>query len=380
LASFFTMRNDEIGRLAPPNSLRQRLMAMHATSAVRQDNDECWAAVQERRATADGVFYYSVGTTGIYCRPSCPSRRPRRENVAFHATGQEAERLGFRPCRRCRPNEPTRSSRYEAAVAAACQMIDSAEEPPTLPQIAEAVGMSRFHFHRVFRAVMGITPKAYASARRANRVREALPKRSTVTEAVYDAGFNSSGRFYAAATAELGMRPAAFRTGGAGVRIQFAVGDCSLGSILVAATERGVCAVEFGSDPDALVHGLEQRFPHAQLVGGDPAFERMVADVLSLVERPSVGTQLPLDVRGTAFQRRVWQALRRTTPGSTVSYTDIAQQIGMPSSVRAVARACASNPTAVVIPCHRIVRKDGSLSGYRWGIERKRTLLAREAS
>jgi AraC family transcriptional regulator of adaptative response/methylated-DNA-[protein]-cysteine methyltransferase len=343
-------------------------------------DDERWAAVKERRASADGAFYYSVRTTGIYCCPSCPSRRPRRENVAFQATPQEAERLGFRPCRRCRPNEPTRSSRYEAAVDAACRLIDSAEEPPTLAQLAQAVGMSRFHFHRVFRAVMGITPKAYASARRANRVREALPKRSTVTEAVYDAGFNSGGRFYAAASAELGMRPVAFRTGGAGERIRFAVGECSLGSILVAATERGVCAVEFGNDPNALVHGLERRFPRAQLVGGDPAFEQTVADVVSLVERPTVGARLPLDVRGTAFQRRVWQALRRTAPGSTVSYTDIAKHIGMPNSVRAVARACASNPTAVIIPCHRVVRKDGSLSGYKWGIERKRTLLEREAS
>jgi AraC family transcriptional regulator, regulatory protein of adaptative response / methylated-DNA-[protein]-cysteine methyltransferase len=343
-------------------------------------DDERWAAVQERRASADSVFYYSVTTTGVYCRPSCPSRRPRRENVAFHATRQEAERLGFRPCRRCRPNEPTRSSRYEAAVAAACRMIDSAEESPTLAQMAEAVGMSRFHFHRVFRAVMGITPKAYASTHRANRVREALPKRSTVTEAVYDAGFNSGSRFYAAASAELGMRPALFRSGGRGERIRFAVAECSLGPILVAASERGVCAVEFGNEPNALVHGLERRFPRAQLVGGEPAFERTVADVVSLVERPSIGTRLPLDVRGTAFQRRVWQALRHTTPGSTVSYAEIAKRIGMPNSVRAVARACASNPTAVVIPCHRVVRKDGSPAGYKWGIERKRTLLEREAS
>ncbi len=348
-------------------------------SEVIYDDDQRWAAVRERRASADGVFYYSVTTTGIYCRPSCPSRRPRRENVAFHATRQEAERLGFRRCRRCRPNEPTRSSRYAAAVVAACRMIDSAEKPPTLAQMAAAVGISRFHFHRVFRAVMGITPKAYASTRRANRVREALPKRSTVTEAVYGAGFNSGGRFYASASAELGMRPAAFRTGGAGERIRFAVGECSLGSILVAATERGVCAVEFGNDPNGLVHGLERRFPHAQLVGGDPAFERTIADVLSLVEQPSVGARLPLDVRGTAFQRRVWQALHRTTPGSTVSYSDVAKEIGMPNSVRAVARACASNPIAVVIPCHRVVRKDGSLSGYKWGVERKRTLLEREA-
>jgi AraC family transcriptional regulator, regulatory protein of adaptative response / methylated-DNA-[protein]-cysteine methyltransferase len=259
-------------------------------------------------------------------------------------------------------------------------MIDSSEEAPSLVQIARTVGMSRFHFHRVFQAVMGITPKAYASARRANRVREALPNRPSVTDAVYQAGFNSGGRFYAEASAELGMRPAAFRTGGAGERIRFAVGECSLGSILVAATARGVCAVEFSDDPNALVQALERRFPRARLVGGDPVFERTVAQVVALVERPWANGRLPLDVQGTAFQRRVWQALRRTTPGSTVSYTDIAKRIGMPNSVRAVARACASNPTAVVVPCHRVVRKNGSPSGYKWGVDRKRTLLEREAS
>jgi AraC family transcriptional regulator, regulatory protein of adaptative response / methylated-DNA-[protein]-cysteine methyltransferase len=345
---------------------------------IATDNDR-WTAVSERRLEADGAFYYSVKTTGVYCRPSCPSRRPRRENVGFHLTSDDAERAGFRPCRRCRPNEATRSTRYAAVVAQACRLIDGAEEEPSLETIARAVGLSRFHFHRVFRAVTGITPKAYAAARRAHRVREALPTQTTITEAVYEAGFNSSGRFYADVSATLGMRPAAFRSGGAGERIRFAVTECTLGALLVAATDRGVCAIELGDDPAALVRNLERRFSRADLVGGDAAFEILVAKVVALVERPSATMNLPLDVRGTAFQQQVWQALRQTAPGTTVTYTDIAKRIGLPKSVRAVARACASNPAAVAIPCHRVVRQDGALSGYRWGVDRKRALLQREA-
>jgi AraC family transcriptional regulator, regulatory protein of adaptative response / methylated-DNA-[protein]-cysteine methyltransferase len=350
------------------------------TSETHQDDDERWVAVRERRASADGFF--TIRSKPPACIAVHRARPVDRGARMWRFTRAATKQSGwdFRPCRRCRPNEPSRASRYESAVAAACRMIDSSEEAPSLVQIARTVGMSRFHFHRVFQAAMGITPKAYASARRANRVREALPNRPSVTDAVYEAGFNSGGRFYAEASAELGMRPAAFRTGGAGERIRFAVGECSLGSILVAATARGVCAVEFSDDPNALVQALERRFSQARLVGGDPVFERTVAQVVALVERPWANGRLPLDVQGTAFQRRVWQALRRTTPGSTVSYTDIAKRIGMPNSVRAVARACASNPTAVVVPCHRVVRKNGSLSGYKWGVDRKRTLLEREAS
>ena len=240
--------------------------------------------------------------------------------------------------------------------------------------------MSRFHFHRVFRAVTGITPKAYAFARRATRVRAALPVRPTVTDAVYDAGFNSAGRFYASAADTLGMKPATFRAGGGGEVIRFAVGECSLGSILIAATANGICAVSFGDDPQGLVHELERRFSKAVLVGGDEAFETLVAKVVGFVERPSAALDLPLDVRGTAFQQRVWQALRQTLPGESFSYSDLAKRLGAPNSVRAVARACASNPVAVAIPCHRVVRADGSLSGYKWGVERKRALLEREAS
>ena len=343
-------------------------------------DDERWAAVVNRDRTADDAFFYSVATTGVYCRPGCPSRRPRREHVCFHASSEDAERAGFRPCRRCRPNEPSLAERHAEAVAAACRLIDAAEEVPALDALAEAAGMSRFHFHRVFKAATGCTPRAYAVARRANRMREALRKGATVTDAIYDAGFGSNGRFYAASPDILGMAPARFRRGGAGEIIRFAVGACSLGAVLVAATGRGVCAIALGEEPDALVHDLEDRFPRAELVGGDPEFEALVARVVGFVEAPALGLDLPLDIRGTTFQQRVWRALREIPAGATESYGAIAGRIGSPTAVRAVAGACAANPLAVAIPCHRVVRNDGGLSGYRWGVERKRALLDREAA
>ncbi len=338
-----------------------------------------WDAVQRRDARADGGFFYSVRTTGVYCRPSCAARLARRENVAFHATCADAERAGFRPCKRCRPNEAPLAERQAAAVAQACRMIDAAETPPSLEELASAVGMSRYHFHRVFKASTGVTPKAYADAHRANRVRAELPRRATVTDAVYEAGFNSNGRFYEQTSRTLGMQPRDYRAGGNGASIRFAVGQCSLGSILVAATERGVCAITLGDDPDMLVRDLQDRFPSATLTGGDAAFETWVATVVGFVEAPRLGLDLPLDVRGTAFQQRVWRALCEIPAGSTASYADIAIQVGTPKAVRAVAQACAANSLAVAIPCHRVVRKDGALSGYRWGVERKRELLKREA-
>ena len=340
---------------------------------------ERWAAVQRRDGDADGAFYYSVRTTGVYCRPSCAARLARRENVRFHASCEEAEAAGFRPCKRCRPNQAALAVRRAAAVAKACRLIETAEEMPNLDALAGSAGMSRFHFHRVFRTVTGVTPKAHAAAHRARRVREALPQSSTVTEAIYGAGFNSSGRFYAKSEQVLGMTPTRFRSGGSGAAIRFAVGECSLGSILVAATDKGVCAILLGDKPEALVRELEDRFPRATLIGGDEDFEQWVAKVIGFVEAPALGLDLPLDVRGTAFQQRVWQALRKIPAGSTVSYSQIAQRIGLPKAVRAVAHACATNPIAVAIPCHRVVRNDGSLSGYRWGVERKRALLEREA-
>jgi AraC family transcriptional regulator, regulatory protein of adaptative response / methylated-DNA-[protein]-cysteine methyltransferase len=338
-----------------------------------------WAAVVSRDRSADGLFYYSVRTTGVYCRPICASRLARRENVRFHASPDEAERAGFRACRRCRPNEPGLAKQRAAAVAKACRLIEAAEEVPGLGALAAAAGMSRFHFHRVFKAVTGVTPKAYAAAQRARRVREELPRNATVTDAIYGAGFNSNGRFYATSAEVLGMTPTVFRAGGPGASIRFAVGECSLGSILVAATEKGVCAILLGGDPGALVRDLQDRFPRAQLIGGDAGFERLVARVVGFVEAPALGLDLPLDVRGTAFQQRVWQVLREIPAGRTASYTEIAARIGAPKSVRAVAHACASNAIAVAIPCHRVVRNDGGLAGYRWGVARKRALLEREA-
>jgi AraC family transcriptional regulator of adaptative response/methylated-DNA-[protein]-cysteine methyltransferase len=349
-----------------------------STTAVFANESDRWAAVTRRDASADGQFFYSVSTTGVYCRPSCPSRQARREHVRFHASIADAEQAGFRACRRCRPDQPALAEQRASAVARACRMIERGEALPDLDALAAAAGMSRFHFHRVFKSVTGLTPKAYANAHRANRVRTELGRRPSVTEAIYEAGYNSNGVFYASAPAVLGMTPGRFRAGGAGASIRFAVGQCSLGSVLVAATEKGVCAILLGDDPATLIRDLEDRFPKAQLVGGDAAFEQIVAQAVGLVEAPGTGASLPLDVRGTAFQQRVWQALRAIPAGSTATYADIARRIGAPRAVRGVAQACAANPVAVAIPCHRVVRTDGALAGYRWGIERKRALLDRE--
>jgi len=351
-----------------------------AASPKYSNDQDRWAAVLRRDAAADGIFYYSVRTTGVYCRPSCAARLPRRENVSFHGTRADAERAGFRPCKRCRPDEPPRGDRQAAAVARACRLIEQAEELPALEELAAAAGMSRFYFHRVFRAFTGVTPKAYAAALRAGRVRQELARRATVTAAIYESGYNSSGRFYADSRSTLGMTPRDFRAGGKGLTIRFAAGECSLGSIVVAASDRGICAILLGDDPDALVRELEDRFPNATLRAGEAGFEEWVAKVVGFVEEPRTGLDLPLDVRGTAFQRRVWQALREVPAGSTTSYADIAKRIGAPRAARAVAQACAANPAAVAIPCHRIVRQDGGLSGYRWGVERKRALLERETA
>ncbi len=270
------------------------------------------------------------------------------------------------------------SKQHAAAVERACRALE-AEQPPDLSTLAEQAGMSRFHFHRVFKAATGITPKAYADALRASRARQQLKQSASVTDAMYDAGFNSSGRFYEAAPAILGMTPTAFRKNGEGVDIRFAVAQCSLGALLVAASDTGICEISLHEDPEQLVRNLQDRFKAARLIGADAQFEDWVAAVVGFVEDPSRGLDLPLDVRGTAFQRRVWQALREIPVGETATYTDIAERIGSPRAVRAVARACATNNIALAIPCHRVVRTDGSLAGYRWGIDRKRELIAREA-
>jgi AraC family transcriptional regulator of adaptative response/methylated-DNA-[protein]-cysteine methyltransferase len=351
-----------------------------AATTRNDGNDARWTALRSRDARADGTFVYSVKTTGVYCRPSCAARPARPENVAFHASPAAAERAGFRACKRCKPEQPPLAERQAAQIAQLCRLIESSERVPTLDELASHAGMSAFHTHRMFKSVTGVTPRAYAAAHRARRVRGELRRRGTVTEAIYGAGYSSSARFYEQSTALLGMTPSKFRAGGRDLEIRFAIGESTLGAILVAATERGVCAILLGDDPEALVHDLEKRFPRARLIGADAAFEQLVAQVVGLVEQPRTGTQLPLDIRGTAFQQRVWKALRRIPAGKTVSYAEIAQRIGAPRAVRAVAQACAANALAVAIPCHRVVRSDGDLSGYRWGVERKRALLDREAA
>ncbi|HEU4524972.1 MAG TPA: bifunctional DNA-binding transcriptional regulator/O6-methylguanine-DNA methyltransferase Ada [Gemmatimonadales bacterium] len=343
------------------------------------EGDPRWAAILARSAAADGSFFYSVRTTGVYCRPSCGARLPRPENVQFHGTCEEARRAGFRPCKRCRPDRPSLTERHAAMVAAICRLIERSPIVPALEELAARSGMSTFHFHRVFKAVTGLTPRAYGAAHRGERVRRGLGTAPSVTAAIYDSGYGSNGRFYGESIRVLGMTPSEYRAGGANAEIRFAVGECSLGSILVARSERGICAILMGDDPDALARDLQDRFPRATLIGGDAAFEAVVARVVGLVEAPGLGLDLPLDVRGTAFQQRVWQALREIPAGSTVSYREVAERIGAPGAVRAVAHACAANPLAVAIPCHRVVRSDGGLAGYRWGVERKRALLRREA-
>ena len=339
-----------------------------------------WAAVVGRDRDADGQFFFSVRTTGVYCRPSCGARQPRRENVAFHLTTAEAEAAGFRACKRCKPTEASLAERYAETVAQACRTLETAEPPPRLDALAIEAGLSPYHFHRIFKAVAGVTPKAYADAVRGRRVREKLGRSGTVTAAIYDAGFNSGGRFYEQSAQVLGMTPTRFRKGGERTTIRFAIGQCSLGAILVAATDQGVCAILMGDDPDGLARDLQDRFPRAELIGADADFETLVAKVVGFVEQPGLGLDLPLDIRGTAFQQRVWEALRQVGAGTTASYADIAEAIGAPKAVRAVAQACAANSLAVAIPCHRVVRSDGALSGYAWGVERKRALLDREAA
>jgi AraC family transcriptional regulator of adaptative response/methylated-DNA-[protein]-cysteine methyltransferase len=349
------------------------------TSKKPQAVDPRLTAVLTRDPSADGSFFYSVKTTGVFCRPSCAARPARPQNIGFHATLTDAVGAGFRPCKRCKPDQPPLAARQAAQIAQLCRLIESSDQPPSLEELATHSGLSSFHLHRVFKAVTGVTPRAYAAAHRAKRVRTGLGKRGSVTEAIYAAGFNSNGRFYEKSNALLGMTPTDFRSGGVDREIRFAIGECSLGSILVAATGVGVCAILLGDEPEELVHDLERRFARARLIGADATFEQLIAKVIGLIEDPQRGVELPLDIRGTAFQQRVWEALRQIPVGKTASYTEIAQKLGATKAVRAVAQACAANALAVAIPCHRVVRIDGGLSGYRWGVERKRALLLREA-
>jgi AraC family transcriptional regulator of adaptative response/methylated-DNA-[protein]-cysteine methyltransferase len=389
-----TAHNKTARQRAPDGTAADTNPAQHtrASGPAYLSVAQRWAAVQQRDAGADEVFWYSVRSTGVYCRPSCGARPALRHNVAFHDSRVEAEQAGFRPCLRCKPDQPALAERQAALVAEACRLIDQADSAPDLDALATAVGLSRFHFHRIFKAVTGITPRAYGAALRARRVQQALlasagpaltsaasGAAASVTDALYAAGYNSSGRFYAQAQAVLGMTPGAYRAGGRGAQIRFAIAQCSLGAILVASTAQGICAILIDDDPAFLLRDLQDRFPAAELLGAEADYEQVVARVIGLVEQPAQGLDLPLDVQGTAFQQRVWQVLREIPAGQTVSYAQLAQRVGLPRGARAVASACAANALAVAIPCHRVVRQDGSLSGYRWGVERKAVLLEREA-
>ena len=359
---------------------RSRARASRPSSVTSDaSKDPRWLSVLARDPAADGQFVYAVKTTGVYCRPSSGSRIPKPENVEFFASAKEAEAAGYRPTKRAVGDRTAVAQHHAALVAEACRLIEEAETAPTLEALAADVGMSPFHFHRVYQDATGLTPKAYAAAFRAKRVRDKLAKGAkSITGVIYDTGFGSNGRFYEVSERLLGMKPKEYRAGGANAEIRFAVGRCSFGDILVARSNRGVCAILLGDDPERLVRDLQDQFPSAELIGADPEFEDLVALVVAFVEAPSVGLDLPLDIRGTAFQERVWRALRNIRPGDTASYAEIAKRIGRPKAVRAVAQACANNHLAVAIPCHRVVRSDGGLSGYRWGIERKRELLERE--
>jgi AraC family transcriptional regulator of adaptative response/methylated-DNA-[protein]-cysteine methyltransferase len=343
------------------------------------NHDPRWARIVARDRSADGNLWYSVVTTGVYCRPSCRSRVPNPANVQLHDSLEAAKATGFRPCKRCKPDGASAESEAAAMVARACRLINQSEEQLSLTELATAVGRSASHFHRIFKAATGVTPKQYALAYRSEKVREDLANGCSVTEAMYGAGFNSSGRFYEKSIGMLGMTPSRYRSGGANEDIRFAIGQSSLGAILVASSKRGVAAILLGDDPNDLVRDLQNRFPNANLIGADREYEALVARVVAFVEAPGIGLDLPLDVRGTAFQQRVWRALQQISVGKTASYIEIARQIGAPKAARAVAHACAANRLAVAIPCHRVVRSDGAHSGYAWGVDRKQKLLEREA-
>ncbi|MCG7374134.1 Ada regulatory protein [Pseudomonas luteola] len=346
----------------------------------KTEDDPRWKALVDRQISASDQFVYAVMTTGVYCKPCSPTKLPRPENVVFFDTAAQAEAAGYRPSKRADKDQISINQKHASMVSEVCREIDLSEELPNLNEMAMKAGISPFHFHRIFKKITGLTPKAYGLASRKNRVRNQLALATTVTDALYEAGYNSNSRFYEDAQNILGMKPTEYRAGGVNVSIKFALGECSLGSILVAQSDKGICAILLGDDPDKLIRDFQDQFPKANLIGGDADFEKLVAVVVGFVESPEIGLNLPLDLRGTVFQERVWQALREIPVGATVTYTELAKMIGMPNSVRAVANACGANKLAVAIPCHRVIRSDGSLSGYRWGVERKKKLLAKENS
>jgi len=342
-------------------------------SHTQQNDDHRWAAVLRRDRAMDGQFVTGVLSTGIYCRPSCAARHPKRDNVRFFANGAEARGFGLRSCLRCRPDEVAAD---EAGIAQAIRLIDEAEEPPTLDQLAQAAGYSPFHFHRLFRRATGVTPAAYVRAERAKRAERALKESDTVTEALYDAGYAAPARFYAEVPDRLGMTPSKWRDGGRGEMIRWGVAETDLGPLLVAATERGICRVAFEADDTV----LRELFPNARIEKGGAALDGLLVDAVDYVAKPTAKMKLPLDVRGTAFQQAVWRELSRIPPGETLSYAALAARAGNPKALRAVGSACGANPVAVLIPCHRALRADGSLGGYAWGLPIKKKLLEREAA
>jgi len=338
-----------------------------------------WQAVIQRNPESDNEFVYGVVTTGIYCRPVCPSRMPNRENVQFFETPQMAEDAGFRPCKRCTPQNMTAPNTALDAVTEACKIMDESETAYTLNQLADVVGLSPYHFHRLFKRTVGITPKQYAMEKRKERMRTNLQKESTVTEAIYNSGYDSGSRFYEKAETTLGMKPSEFQKGGEGQSIRYGIVQSYLGWVLVAVTERGVCQIDFDDSSEILKMRLGNNFPKASLLDEDSTITKIIEQTLTFLEVPVQKFDIPLDIQGTAFQRRVWKALQDIQPGTTASYGDIAKNIGNPKAARAVAQACASNNIAIAIPCHRVVRSNGDLGGYRWGIERKQKILKRES-
>ncbi len=337
-----------------------------------------WAAIAQRDPNADGRFYYAVTTTGVVCRPSCKSRQPNSSNVRYFDTLAEALAADYRACKRCRPDLDPASHPRTREIQRACRQIESATKPLKLADLAKEAGLSAHHFQRVFKAILGVTPKQYEKACRESGLRQTIAASTTITEAIFDAGFQSSAALYRNARETLGMTPSRRKSGASGETIRFAVGECTLGSVLVGATDAGVCTITLGDDPQRLVEQFELEFHDATLVAGDDAFQTHVANVVGLVDNPARAHDIPLDIRGTAFQKMVWAALRDIKPGETCNYTEIAKKLGRPKSARAVANACGSNRLAVAIPCHRVIRSDGSLAGYRWGVDRKRQLLERE--
>jgi AraC family transcriptional regulator, regulatory protein of adaptative response / methylated-DNA-[protein]-cysteine methyltransferase len=338
------------------------------TSVVRSADDQRWTAVMTRDPPSEDAFVYAVRTTGIYCRPICTSRRPRRDNVVFFEAWRAAEEAGYRSCKRCRPHLPEPDP-VPAVVAQACERIRTAEREPDLATLASEAGYSPSHFQRLFKAAVGLSPKQYAIALRTTRLQESLVDATSVTDAIYDAGFSTASRAYA--HADSGMPLSAYRDGAHGETIRHCHADSSLGPVVIAATDRGICMIEFG-DPQQLVTELQRRFPRATVTPADDVLQELVGQVLALIDEPSGAVELPLDIRGTAFQRRVWTALRDLPAGAIVSYEQLARRFGKPGAARAVAGACAANTLAVAVPCHRVVNAAGELAGYRWGIERKK--------